>query len=70
MPLSYSSSSLPCRLHVGPNCKVIPCLQPALGMAMDRGMWVVGLVHIFAHGFMDLYIRNTVGLEQILHFTR
>jgi hypothetical protein len=26
------------------------------------GMWVVGLVQIFAHGFADLDIRNTVGL--------
>jgi hypothetical protein len=24
-------------------------------------MWVVGLVQIFAHGFADLDIRNTVG---------
>jgi hypothetical protein len=42
-----------------------------LGMAVDRvwsgylwilGMWVVGLVQIFAHGFADLDIRNTMGL--------
>jgi hypothetical protein len=47
-------------------------------MAMDRvwsgyprtlGTWVVGLVQIFAHGFADLDIRNTVGLERILHST-
>jgi hypothetical protein len=33
-------------------------------------MWVLGLVQIFAHKFADLDIRNTVGLGQILHFTR
>jgi hypothetical protein len=34
------------------------------------GMWVVGLVQIFAHGFADLDIRSTVGLGWILHFAR
>jgi hypothetical protein len=34
------------------------------------GMRVVGLVQIFAHGFADLDIRNTMGLGRILHFTR
>jgi hypothetical protein len=33
-------------------------------------MRVVGLVQIFAHGFADLDIRNTMGLGRILHFTR
>jgi hypothetical protein len=32
------------------------------------GMSVMGLVQIFAHGFADLDIRNTVGLGRILHF--
>jgi hypothetical protein len=48
-----------------------------VGMAVDRvwsgylrilGMWVVGVVQIFAHGFVDLDIRNTVGLWWILYF--
>jgi hypothetical protein len=37
-------------------------------ISADFGMWVVGLVQIFAHGFADLDIRNTMGLGQILHF--
>jgi hypothetical protein len=54
-------------------------LDMSLGMAMDRvwigyprilGTWVVGLVQIFTHEFANLDIRNTVGLERILHFTR
>jgi hypothetical protein len=53
--------------------------EPVVGMAVGRvwseyprilGMWVVGLVQIFAHGFADLDIRSTVGLGRILHFAR
>jgi hypothetical protein len=49
-----------------------------VGMAVDRvwsgypriwGMWVVGLIRIFTHGFAGLDIHNTVGLGRILHFT-
>jgi hypothetical protein len=49
------------------------------GVAVDRvwsgylwilGMWVVGLVQIFTHGFAGLDIHNTAGLGWILHFTR
>jgi hypothetical protein len=32
--------------------------------------WVVGLVQIFTHGFADLDICNTAGLERILDFAR
>jgi hypothetical protein len=43
-------------------------------MAVDRVwsgyLWVVGLVLIFAHGFVDLDIHSTVGLGWILHFAR
>jgi hypothetical protein len=34
------------------------------------GTWIMSLVQILAHGFADLDIRNTVGLERILYFTR
>jgi hypothetical protein len=48
-------------------------------MAVDRiwsgypqilGMWVVGLVQIFALRFAGLDIHNTMGLGRILHFAR
>jgi hypothetical protein len=33
-------------------------------------MWVAGLVQTFARGFVDIDIRNTASLEQILYFAR
>jgi hypothetical protein len=39
-------------------------------ISVDFGYVVVSLVQIFVHGFADLDIGNTVGLERILHFAR